>query len=112
VTSGPVKQDSARPVKATRSQAVGFSLNTLTMANPTQKHTKSRKRKRRAVIKLKPVSLTVCPKCKRPLKPHTACAFCGTYNGKEVLKIRLKKKERKERKKEEKELEKQEKKKK
>ena len=76
------------------------------MPHPTQKHTKSRKRKRRAAISLKAVELTVCPKCKRPLKPHTACEFCGTYKGKEILKIRLKKKERKEREKEQKELDK------
>ena len=76
------------------------------MANPTQKHTKSRKRKRRAAIRLKAVVLTVCPKCKRPLRLHTACSFCGMYNGKEILKIRLKKKERKDREKEQKELEK------
>jgi len=76
---------------------------------PTQRHTKSRKRKRRAAIKLSRATLTFCPKCKRSVKPHTACAFCGQYKGKEVLKIRLKKAERKARAKEQKELEKAEK---
>lgn len=80
------------------------------MPHPTQRHTKSRKRKRRSAISLKAVELTVCPKCKRPLRPHTACSFCGTYKGKEIIKIRLKKAEKKERAKQEKELEKQEKK--
>jgi len=80
------------------------------MPHPTQRHTKSRKRKRRAAINLKPVELTVCPKCKRPLRPHTACSFCGMYKGKEIIKIRLKKAEKKERAKQEKELEKQDKK--
>ena len=79
------------------------------MPHPTQKHTKSRKRIRRSAIKLKKTALSKCPKCKRTVKPHTACAFCGTYKGKEILKIRLKKKEKKERAKEEKKLEKQDK---
>ena len=69
---------------------------------PTQRHTKSRKRIRRAVIKLKSKKLTLCPKCKKPVKPHTACAFCGTYKKKEVIKIKLTKIERKAREKQEK----------
>ena len=77
---------------------------------PTQKHTKSRKRTRRAAIKLKKPSLTICLKCKRPLRLHTACAFCGTYKNKQVIKIKLKKTEKKKRKQEEKEQEKKEKK--
>jgi len=62
---------------------------------PTQRHTKSRKRIRRGAIKLKPKNLAVCPKCKKLVKPHTACAFCGTYKKKEVIKIKLSKAERK-----------------
>ena len=73
------------------------------MPHPTQRHTKSRKRKRRAVIKQRPVDLNVCPQCKRPVKPHQACGFCGKYKGREVLKIRIKKGERKKRKEIEKE---------
>lgn len=68
---------------------------------PTQRHTKSRSRIRRAAVKMKSKKmlnsrkLTTCPKCKKPVKPHTACAFCGTYKKKEVLKIKLSKTERK-----------------
>ncbi|MFH1456793.1 MAG: 50S ribosomal protein L32 [Patescibacteria group bacterium] len=64
---------------------------------PTQRHTKSRKRKRRSAISLKTSSLSTCPKCKRVLKAHTACAFCGTYKGQNIINIKLKKAERKKR---------------
>jgi len=85
-------------------------MTTTFMSVPTQRHTKSRKRKRRATKKTSSPTLTICPKCKRPVLPHRACSFCGTYQGKEVLKIRLKKSERKARAKEEKERKKDEKK--
>jgi large subunit ribosomal protein L32 len=62
---------------------------------PTQKHTKSRKRIRRGAIKLKLTTLTKCPKCKKPIKQHTACPFCGQYKGKEVIKIKMSKIEKK-----------------
>ena len=78
------------------------------MANPTQRHTKSRKRIRRSAISLKKIVLTKCSKCKKPLKPHTACAYCGFYKGKEAIKIKLKKSEKKLREKQEKESKKSE----
>ena len=62
---------------------------------PKKQHTKSRSRKRRSVIKLKSPRVSVCSKCKHPVKPHTACDFCGMYKDKEVLKIKLNKKEKK-----------------
>ena len=77
---------------------------------PTQKHTKSRKRKRRSAIHLETPTLSTCPKCKRKLKPHNVCAFCGTYNGKNIIDIKLKKAERKKRAQEEKDQKKAEKK--
>ncbi|MFH1610485.1 MAG: 50S ribosomal protein L32 [Patescibacteria group bacterium] len=78
---------------------------------PKKRHTKSRSRKRKSAISLKPTTLSACPKCKKPLKPHTACSFCGTYKEKKVLKIRIKKADRKKKMKEEKKEKKQEKKK-
>ena len=60
------------------------------MALPTQKHTKSRTRKRKPSLALKKVRLSKCPKCKKPVLPHRACSFCGTYAGKQVLKIKSK----------------------
>jgi large subunit ribosomal protein L32 len=34
-----------------------------------------------------------CPQCHSPKLPHHACPVCGTYNGREVIKIEGKKKE-------------------
>ncbi len=53
-------------------------------------------------------SLTVCPKCKKPVKPHTVCANCGFYKGREVIDVmaKLEKKEKKQKEKEMKEAEK------
>lgn len=60
------------------------------MALPTQKHTKSRKNKKKPHLALKQVRLALCPKCKKPILPHHACSFCGAYAGKEILKIKSK----------------------
>lgn len=60
---------------------------------------------------IKPVSSAVCPQCKKPLLPHTACLNCGYYKGREVLDIlgKLTKKERKAKEKEMKQAEKEQK---
>ncbi|OGG87324.1 50S ribosomal protein L32 [Candidatus Kuenenbacteria bacterium RIFCSPHIGHO2_02_FULL_39_13] len=65
------------------------------MPTPTQKHTSSRKKVRRGQLKLKKINLSVCPKCKKPVRPHRACANCGTYDGNKAFKIRVPKKFRK-----------------
>lgn len=62
------------------------------MSTPTQKHTRSSKRIRRAALKGKKIQLSKCPKCKQVIRQHTACAFCGFYKGREVLKVRVPKK--------------------
>jgi len=33
------------------------------------------------------VQVILCPKCKEPVLPHRACAACGYYKGREVLKV-------------------------
>lgn len=60
------------------------------MALPGKQSSKSRKRGRVSLLKQKGVSLSVCPKCKKPIRPHHACAFCGTYRGRTVLEIKTK----------------------
>ncbi len=65
------------------------------MALQSKGHSKTAKRTRRGAIKLKKISLTSCPKCKEPVKPHTVCHKCGSYKGKEVIKIRIKKAKKK-----------------
>jgi large subunit ribosomal protein L32 len=72
------------------------------MAVPTQRHTKSRRDKRRMHIFLKEPVLVKCEKCGKPIKPHTVCLNCGYYRGREVIDVlsKLTKKERKQREKE------------
>jgi len=73
------------------------------MAVPKQKHTKSRRNKRRLHIFLRKSVLTKCQKCGKPVLPHTVCPNCGYYKGVEVIDI-LKKLTKKEKKKREKEM--------
>ncbi|KKR48562.1 MAG: 50S ribosomal protein L32 [Candidatus Magasanikbacteria bacterium GW2011_GWC2_40_17] len=54
------------------------------MGLPGHRRTSSDKRRRAAHFAIKPKQLTVCPKCKKPAKPHYACSFCGTYRGKTI----------------------------
>ena len=69
---------------------------------PKQRHTKSKRNKRRLHIFLKAANLTKCPKCGQPILPHTVCPNCGYYKEKEVIDVfkKLTKKERKKREKE------------
>ncbi|HNP75307.1 MAG TPA: 50S ribosomal protein L32 [bacterium] len=62
------------------------------MGLPSQKRTKSSKRRRASHFALKKTSLGKCPQCGKPQKPHHACAFCGSYKGKTILTIKTKKK--------------------
>jgi len=78
------------------------------MGVPKRKRSKTRQRKTRMHIFLESPTLTHCPKCGKPVLPHTVCQHCGFYKRKEVINI-LEKLERKERKKREKEIKKREK---
>jgi large subunit ribosomal protein L32 len=78
------------------------------MAAPKQKHTKSRRNKRRSHHALDKQVLSICPKCGADVLPHRVCANCGGYRGREVIDV-LSKLDKKERKKKEKELAEQEK---
>ncbi len=73
------------------------------MAVPKQKHTKSRRNKRRSHHALKKQVFFKCPKCGEIVLPHQLCKNCGTYNGREVVDV-LAKLTKKERKKKEKEI--------
>ena len=73
------------------------------MGVPKQRHTKSRRNKRRMHLYLKVPVLTRCPKCGKPRLPHTICWNCGYYKGIEAIDI-LKKLTKKEKKKREKEM--------
>lgn len=73
------------------------------MAVPKQRHTKSRRNKRRMNIHVKSPALIKCPKCGKPVLPHVVCWHCGYYKGREVINV-LEKLEKKEQKKREKEI--------
>jgi len=53
-----------------------------------KRHTRHSTGSRRAHDALKKVKLVVCSKCGKAVKPHYVCAFCGTYKGKEVIKVK------------------------
>ena len=57
------------------------------MPNPTSKHTRSRRDKRRANWKISAPSATLCPECQEPKLPHRVCMSCGTYNGKKIFEV-------------------------
>jgi len=65
---------------------------------PKQRKTKSRRNQRRMHIWARAPVLAKCPKCGKPVFPHTVCSNCGYYKGVEVIDVlkKLTKKERKE----------------
>ncbi|MBU1145932.1 50S ribosomal protein L32 [Patescibacteria group bacterium] len=65
------------------------------MALPGHRRTSSHKRRRAAHFALKKTNLSVCPKCKKPVMSHHACKSCGTYAGREVVKMKTPKKKKK-----------------
>ena len=72
------------------------------MAVPKQRHTKSRRNRRRSHHALKKQNISVCPKCGEPVLPHNVCSNCGVYSGKEIIDVmaKLNKKEKKKKEKE------------
>jgi len=58
------------------------------MANLKWKTPRSKTRSRRAPNwKLGAVTTVQCSQCHQPKRPHFACANCGTYNGRQVIKV-------------------------
>ena len=68
-----------------------------------KRHTKGKRNRRRSHLALGKTSLFACTKCGKAVLPHYICAYCGFYNGKEVIDVmaKLDKKEKKKRLKEE-----------
>ena len=73
------------------------------MGVPKQRHTRSRRNKRRANIFINATSLVKCLKCTKLVLPHTTCPNCGYYKKEEVIDV-MKKLTKKEKKLKEKEL--------
>ncbi|MCI4625831.1 MAG: 50S ribosomal protein L32 [Candidatus Magnetoovum sp. WYHC-5] len=57
------------------------------MANPTSRHSKSRRDKRRANWKGRVPNLGKCPKCGEPKMPHKVCVSCGTYKDRNIIAV-------------------------
>ncbi|MBI4757660.1 MAG: 50S ribosomal protein L32 [Chloroflexi bacterium] len=64
-------------------------------ALPKRKLSKARQGERRSHLHLDPVVLVECPQCHKPKMPHEVCPNCGTYNGREVIKIKSPKEKKK-----------------
>ena len=59
------------------------------MVQPKKKHSSSRQWKRRANWKLKAKTMSKCAQCGAPSLPHHACPACGSYRGREIVKIKV-----------------------
>jgi len=57
------------------------------MGLPGHRRTSSHKHRRASHFALKKLSLAKCPKCQEPTLPHRACLNCGTYAGRQVIKL-------------------------
>lgn len=55
------------------------------MAVPFRRTSKTKKRMRRTHLKKTIPSITTCPNCGAPLKPHRVCTNCGYYKNKEAI---------------------------
>lgn len=62
-------------------------------ALPKRKISKARAGKRRSHQSVRPPALDECPQCHSPKLPHHVCPVCGTYNGREIIKMEGRKKE-------------------
>ncbi len=58
------------------------------MPLPSFRRNKSHVRRRRSHMALKVVKPNVCTKCGAPVKPHIACAACGDYKGRKVVRTK------------------------
>ncbi len=59
---------------------------------PKRRHSIARKGKRRAAIKLAVNRSVICKNCQNLYLPHTVCANCGYYKGKQIIATKLSKK--------------------
>jgi large subunit ribosomal protein L32 len=59
---------------------------------PKRKYAKARQGKRRSHLASTVPSTIECPQCHNPKLSHQVCPVCGTYNGREVVVIKTRKK--------------------
>ena len=53
-----------------------------------KKYFTARQGERRSHLHLEQPPMNECPQCHSPKMPHRVCPTCGTYNGREVIKIK------------------------
>jgi len=64
------------------------------MSVPKQHHTKGRRDRRRIRFKIETKTLVACSHCKKMIKSHEICPYCGYYKGKEEVKMAKKTKKK------------------
>lgn len=55
---------------------------------PKRKTARARQGERRSHLHLTAPNLTECPECHEKHLPHRVCPNCGTYRGRQVLKVK------------------------
>lgn len=60
------------------------------MPVPAKRRSSSKGRRNRSHEALKKVKLNACPNCGEAILPHTACKKCGSYKGREAVKVKAK----------------------
>ncbi|MCK4362914.1 MAG: 50S ribosomal protein L32 [Dehalococcoidia bacterium] len=63
------------------------------MALPKKKTAKARQGKRRSHMALSLPAIDYCPQCHSPKLAHHVCLICGSYAGRQVLEVKVKKRE-------------------
>lgn len=61
-------------------------------ALPKRRRSLSKAGRHNSHIAVKPKALVECTQCHTLIMPHHACPTCGTYQGREVIKIKTPKK--------------------
>jgi large subunit ribosomal protein L32 len=62
---------------------------------PKKRYAKARQGLRRAHLGIPAQVLMECPQCHSQKRPHTVCPTCGTYDGREVVEIKVRTKKEK-----------------
>jgi large subunit ribosomal protein L32 len=66
------------------------------MSVPKQRHTKTRRDRKRKRFAVAIKKMQKCPKCGKPIMAHMTCISCGFYKGREVVDTLKKTKKKKE----------------
>ena len=58
------------------------------MPNPRQRHSNSRRKKRRSHDALTAPTVIACGECGEPKLSHVVCPSCGMYKGRQVIEVK------------------------